>query len=365
LSYDFELYTGRKHSLELPPRSVVDNIRVDGPDHTEDEDLPSHYLPVLGKKRVLYRIHVAGDWASLDQTSVDEWLASVLLATKGVLIDLQTEQFETSTRSGQLVAESVPKPRSGSMKFHFEDGEKFYEHGFENMLNVVSRLMPEAAPTRYGHYEPLQGRIVDHDFSEMVSSFKSDTQIFMKARTPFGFGFVCVPCKKTFESYHPKHHMRREFLLGYLSFELRPILFSQPARLARLLTLFETLCVELNVVYAEITETEKLASWFWYGLPNNQAHTVCLGEAYQRVWPDFMSSGRKIGDRHHLVTTDRLGNRPPEPPIELMAPVRVVEELDEEEELEMLLLQDDQPEVPSYAPVFPFDFEYDLNRYIW
>ena len=38
LSYDFELYTSRKLTLDPPQTSVGKYIRVDGPDVVEEED---------------------------------------------------------------------------------------------------------------------------------------------------------------------------------------------------------------------------------------------------------------------------------------------------------------------------------------
>jgi len=159
---------------------------------------------------------------------------------------------------------------------------------------------------------------------------------------------MSIPCKKTFERWHPKHLIRRRFLLGRVCFELRPKLFAHPANFDRLKSLFEKLCITFDVVYADITQTDNWGSWFWYGLPDNQAHTICLSDAYQGVWPDVLQVGHKIGKHHHLVTTDRFGNKPPRPPKDLFAPQ-----------------QDDGAMRPRYAPIFPFDYEFDLNKYIW
>lgn len=97
---------------------------IDGPDHVEEEDLPDNYLPILGKKRVLFRIHLEGDLTSSDQIAVDTWLGAILAETKGVLINLQTERFETPTRAGRLEAQADQSNDNGSMSFYFEDGEK-------------------------------------------------------------------------------------------------------------------------------------------------------------------------------------------------------------------------------------------------
>jgi len=350
LSYDFELYTSRKLTLDPPQTSVGKYIRVDGPDVVEEEDIPANYLPVLGKKRILFRISLEGNHTSSDRAAVDSWLGAIVLETKGVLIDLQTEHFETPTKSGKLEEKAIQPNDSGWMSFYFEGGEKFYESGFEQLLREISLLMPEAAPARFGYYEPLQGKVEDGDVSELVSSFKTETDIFMKSRSPFGHIFLDVPCKKTFERYHPQHFVRREFLLCRVCFELRPKLFTHPANLDRLKSLFESLCITFDVVYAEIVQTDNRGGWCWYGLPDHQAHTICVGRAYQEVWPEVLKSGRKIGEHHHLVTTDRFGNKPPLPPRALVAPDQ----------------GDGNPGGKSeYASVFPFEYRFDHDAYIW
>jgi hypothetical protein len=350
MSYDLELFTTGKHELDPPSTSATCNVRIDGPDRAEDEDLPSNYLPVLGKKRLLYRIHLEGELSQTDQETVDSWLGEIVAQTKGVLIDLQTEYFETLTNSGQLEPSTAKPNKNGWMTLYFEDGERFFKSGFVAMLDEISLSMPEAAPTRFGYYEPLQGRIEHGDFSELLSAFANDPYVFLKSQTPFGHVFLNIPCKKTFEHYHPQHFVRRRFLLANVSFEIRPKLFSNQLMLKRLLKFFERLCVSLDVTYAEIIQTDQMSSWFWYGLPDNQPHTICLGSAYQGVWPEALKAGYKIGAHHHLVTTDRFGNKPPRPPRELVAPSQ----------------EDVNPRgKPNFAPEFPFDYKFDHGKYIW
>ena len=350
MSYDFELYSTKTLVLVPPVTAEGSNIRVDGPDRVEDEDIPDNYLAVVGKKRVLHRIHLEGDLSASDQAAVNDWLSLAIAKTKGVLIDQQTDRFEASNKSGQLKAHTSLSSKSGWMSFYYEKGEDFYEFGFENMLRLIAAEMPEAVPTRYGYYEPMQGCVENGDLSELISSFKIDPDVFLKAKTPFGHIFIRVPCKKTFERYHPKHFMRRKFLLGCASFEIRPKLFEHPANFNRLLALFKELCVTLDVAYASIMQSDDMGSWLWYGLPDKPAHTICVGNAYQSVWPDLQEIGEKIGTHHHFVTTDRFGNKPPSPPRELIAPKQ---------------RDTSSGAMPDYAAVFPFNYEFDHNRYIW
>jgi hypothetical protein len=351
MSYDYQLYSSRLHKLEAPATSDASNIFVDGPNRIEDEDIPPEHLAVVGRKRILYSINLEGVLSERDHLIVDNWLSRLVIDTKGVLIDLQTEKFWTPRTSGLLGASAPVPNRMGRMSFYFEDGEGFYDHGFEAMLGCIAEVMPEALPTRYGYYEPLQINVENGECSGLAAAFRNAPDLFMKSKSPFGHIFVSTPCRTTFERWHPQHFKRRNFLLGKVTFEIRPRLFSDLTAFSRLANLFETLCVLLDVTYAEIVaEYDPNSSWLWYGLPDTNPHTLCIGPAYLNVWPDMAKQGRRIGHHHAIASTDRFGNVPPRPPHELIAP--------------------DQGERSArdralYAQSFPFDYSFDWNTYIW
>ena len=352
VSYDFELYMGRATSFEKPPETTTGNILCDGPDTVQDEDIPRSFLPLIGTRRWLYRIHLEGVFGTDERFAVDRWLRRALATSKGVLFDLQSGTFETVNKSGAVAPDTSAQPSLGSMSFYFTDGEAFYQHGFAAMLETVAELLPAAMPTRYGTYEPLQGKVFPGNYAEIVSAFHDDPGgLFLKSPTPFGHVFLSVPCKKTFELYHPKHFIRRHHLLGKVEFELRPAVFSNLGNRDAIMALFKALCAELGIVYAEILESESLkGSWFWYGLPDRQnAHSICIGPEYQRVWPEAAVGGEVIGDGLRVFTSDRFGTKPPRPPAELLVPDQSF----------------DPQGKPVCARVFPFDYEFDYDKYRW
>lgn len=352
MSYDFELYVGSKRPLSSPPPLASGNIGFDGPDRVEEDDITLSYQSVVGKKRWLYRIHLEGQIGQDDHRQIDGWLRAIIAESKGVLIDLQTEEYETPRKSGTIKSVTEEVPKMGAMCFYFEDGEDFYERGFEVLLSKIEEIIPTALPKRYGYYEPLQGKLEQGRYADLISTFHKNTDLFMKSPTPFGYIYMTVPCKKTFERYHPKHFIRRHFLLGRVEFELRARIFESPADLAALLRLFKELCVEFNVVYAEVLKTDEPSdAWFWYGIPDRlSAHTICVGPTYQGVWKGAATGGEVIGKHHRIFTTDRFGNTPPQPPRELLVPDQKGSRHDAR---------------PVCAPVFPFDFVFDENNYIW
>lgn len=352
MSYDFELYLGGRRSLSAPPVVACGKIRFDGPDRLEVDDIPLAYLHLIGKKRWLYRIHLEGEIQPDDQYSIDDWLHTIVSESKGVLIDLQSEEYETPNKSGTIQPDEGEAPKKGVMSFYFRDGEGFYAHGFDAMLVKIEEIFPRALPTRYGYYEPLQGKVEKGQYAEIKRYFQNDTSLFMKSLSPFGHIYMSIPCKKTFEKFHSQHFMRRHFLMGSVDIELRRSIFENPTDLSALLRLFKGLCVELDVVYAEILKADERGdAWFWFGLPDRKtAHTICVGPAYQEVWEAGSVAGEPIGNRHRIFTTDRFGNKPPQPPSDLLAPGQKG------------ILSGGKP---NFAPVFPFDYEFDHEKYLW
>lgn len=351
MSYDFELYTSRRITLDPLRTGAESNVVVDGPDILHDDDIPQEYLPHVGKKRVLYRIHLEGDLTAINRVALDNWLRGLVVETKGVLIDLQTNGFETVRKRGEIASSQAAADDFGRMSFYFTDGESFYENGFEQMLKCIAETMPEAFPKRYGSYEPLQLTVDARDNADLIAAFHDDPEIIIKSQTPFSHMYLSIPCHKTFERYHPRHFVRREFMVGHVEFELRPKIFSDPAMFSKLESLFEKICILLDVIYAEIsTEDHRGSSWRWYGLPDTEPDSLCIGPAYQEVWPEFLDCGQKIGLHHRLVSKDRFGNTPPRPAAELIAPAQTGMNPDEK---------------PNYAPVFPFDYNFDPDTYIW
>ena len=100
MSYELELFTTAKRLQDPPETSSNVHIRVDGPDKVEDEDQPQEFLPVLGKKRLLFRIHLHGELTKSDEIAINSWLGNAVAQTKGVLIDPQTLHYEAATRTG-------------------------------------------------------------------------------------------------------------------------------------------------------------------------------------------------------------------------------------------------------------------------
>ncbi len=318
MSYDYDLYVGRPFQPDLPGLGSSAHLSCDGPDRLQAEDIAEDVLRLIGKRRLLYRLHLQGSPDAAARSAFEDWLRATLTATRGVLIDRQTDRYETASRTGPLggPAASREEPRIGAMNFHFADADGFHERGFRRMLATVAQVMPAALPVRYGRYEPLQSKVQEGDLEPLLAVFRDDPDIGLMARAPFADILLSIPCSVQMARRHPDYWRRFGFLLSRVSFCLRPTLFASPALMADLMLLFERLSVELDVIYSDIVTMEDPngSAWRWRGLPDWPAHARCIGPLYRGLWPDCESQGREIGTGHLLMTTDRFGNAPPLPP---------------------------------------------------
>jgi len=349
MSIDFEIFAPRDLKLSAPDVGPNGQVVIDGPYKLDDDDIALEYHAFVGKRRVFYNIHVEGALSDVDFGIVEAWFEIILSSSRAVLIDLQLDSFQTKTKSGGIERDGAKADVFGEIRFYFENGEAFYDSGFKALLNLIADMLPEALPRKFGHWEPLAGRIDGRDFTQAVEWFQKEGDLFMQAKTPFGLVGPRIHCKKQYEGYHPEHYQRAWFQLSHLGIELRPKLFTQPELFVRTLAFFERACLELDVVYAVLSQKENGGGrWAWTGLPHDKPHTLCVGEAYRAVWPELDGLGKLIGDHHQIITTDRFGNAPPSYPERLLRPKN----------------QPDREVFPT-AEVFPFDFEFAPDKLIW
>jgi hypothetical protein len=352
MSYDFNLYTAKPANLVPPLLSNKAQVVIEGPLVVEAEDLEPGELAVIGKRRTLYQVHLEGSLTEADWRDVEAWLNATLAASKGVLVDPQSGAFETGTRRGVLPQAGKAKRHSSWLCFWFKDGEGFHSKGFAETLATLAEAMPAALPTRFGEYEPLQGKVLAGDLAPVLAAFAEHPDLFLKAAPPFGEIHMSIPCAKLFSRYHPQHWIRRRFLLGRLDFEIKPALLDDKTARPGLLALFERLSLQLDVVYSEFTTPQYFTrgGWFWDGLPDSKPRAFCIGPDYRRVWPAANSLGRAVGNSHRLFVAARDGSGMPERPSDLLGPM-------------------DQPvgrdSVPELVRIFPFDYEYAPDKYLW
>ncbi|NNJ67247.1 MAG: hypothetical protein HKP54_04350 [Boseongicola sp.] len=339
MSYDLELYLSKPAILTPPDAGPNAQFAADPPARIEDEDLPDTYHPLIGKRRRwLIRLYIEGTPAPEALANFDTWLSDTIAQTKAVLIDEQSGTFLTATKTGPLPDTEPQDASGGELSFYLHAANWFYQTGFATMLDTIQRVLPAAMPQRYGQYEPMQGKVENDDTSAILKDFKADPDIFMRAKTPFSWIFMSVPCDVTIAKWHPNHFLKQNYLATRVEFQLRPKAFENPA----LLDLMKALSKDLDVFYAELRREECLVKgWFWRGLPTGTPSAICLGAPYLDLWPEARTRGVALTKDLVFLAPTRLDPTLPKPPQDLIDPEN-----------------DGEPSNHSrtkYAPTFPFD----------
>lgn len=320
MSYDLQLYLPRPIALTPPKADAGGNFSVGTACLCEDEDIPAAYLPLLGKRRRwLVPIHIEGRPAAERLKAFDDWLAGIVSETYGMLIDEQAGNYLSAKTSGPLPGNAADDDTTelGEMSFYFEDVETFVPRALPVILGVIRDTLPEAMPARFGQVEPLQGKVEDGDIAALLAAFSADPDQFMKARAPFGHIYTNIASSAALANWHPNHFIRRHFLAGRLSFELRPKALTDP----RLPDLMWRIARVLPAFYAEIRETGcPVRAWFWRGLPDGRVRARVVGPPYTALWPEIAPHVTARDGDLCLLTPTRLVPDFPDPPAHLRQP---------------------------------------------
>mgnify|MGYP001825266104 CR=1 FL=1 len=338
MSYSLDLYLARDIALTPPDAGPNAQFAADPPARIENEDIPDSYLPLIGKRRRwLVRIYIEGAPSSQSLADFDTWLTDTIAETKAVLIDEQSGTYLTATKQGPLPDTATENETGGELSFYLHDANRFHETGFATMLDTIQRVLPAAMPQRYGAYEPMQGKVENGDTTAIVKDFNADPDIFMRAKTPFSWIFMSVPCDEVVAQWHPNHALKKNYLATRIEFQLRPKAFETPA----LFDLMKALSIDLGVFYSELRREEcPVKGWFWRGIPTGTPSAICIGAPYLDHWPEARTRGVELTKDLVFLAPTRLDPHIPETPPELIDP-----------EFESGPSVQDRK---KYAPVFPF-----------
>jgi hypothetical protein len=348
-------------------------MEVSGPQEIEPDDLLESELAVVGKRRLVWQMSLSNQTSEKDWAQIQVWLSKALAATKGVVIDRQTGTYKTATRQGQLRRVSKPARDPSWLCFWFKDGEGFHAHGLQKLLETLAEVLPEALPRSFEALpsdlrdllNPLQGKVQGNDYRPLLAAFAKNPDVSLVAAPPFGDMWASIPCATKFSGYPANHPIRRNFLLGHLKIQIRAACFEKSSLVDKVMKLFERLCLELQVVYAEFTAPQynPWGSWFWDGLPDRSPRAFCIGAEYRSVWPEAEEFGKEIGPSHRLFIAARDGSGLPKIPPKLLSPTTVP--LAAGNMATIVAQNRNLHEPPLLAELFPFDFNYAPDKYIW
>lgn len=217
MSYDFEIATHRepqthdvkealsgKASLEgvleargnLLVRTARWEFTIDGPFHVEVEALPDALSAAVLAPKWLVQINVPIAAPKVARTLATKIATTIAKTCAGAAYDPQEDRilYPRSGRSPKPARSNDERKRGLECEWCYAPGQ--LAKSGEAFLAVVRARLPEAAPVRYGAFEPLQHRFADDQaaFLELwLKESKTSGSFFWTCKSPGVDGGVNWP----------------------------------------------------------------------------------------------------------------------------------------------------------------------------
>jgi hypothetical protein len=135
----------------------VYSFSVEGPFHVEPEDVPEDVTAAVLDVRFMYQVLVEGGATEIPHAA--RMAKKLAKAAGGVMLDAQTDEIWPKT-PGRKAPRPEPgeKPDEVNIRWYFLT-EDMPQDLPARLLKLAKTYLPEAAPRRFGSYEPLQGRL--------------------------------------------------------------------------------------------------------------------------------------------------------------------------------------------------------------
>jgi hypothetical protein len=227
-------------------------IELWGPDNAEPEDLENVVVQTIKPPYWLLRITVPAVQKDTLQLA-EEIAAYIARSCEGVVYDPQAgaitwpkAKFENSPKS--LGRERI---RALALNWYLPSSQASISMA-RNFLRTVGSLCPEAFPSRFGLYHPLQGKMKsgeEQPFLDMVGSILQKGRADMlelRSRRPCFGGILWIPRTR---GDRPQNIRMSDYVNLVLDFDGR-VIESDPEWLERIVELFHQLASSLKAFYA-------------------------------------------------------------------------------------------------------------------
>ena len=186
MSYDVEVATH-----ERPVVGGLDGVTVDGPVAAEPDDLAEALAAAVLAPRWLTTLSVPYDASATRREQLRTLGRRVAKEAGGAAFDPQADEvIWPRGRPKRVPAGKAERTSIVSLEWYV-DAERWADAPAA-LLGVITRRCPEALPTRYGVFEPPQGRY-DPAAPEAFTALARDDSAFWFASRPFFGGHTFPP----------------------------------------------------------------------------------------------------------------------------------------------------------------------------
>lgn len=313
-------------------------ILIFGPHACEPEDIPEEILAANPLVRHLIEISVEPMSAPASvRTKALKIMKALCKAYDGTALDPQTDLIYGRKKRATFVASAEEREVSElSISWWYRSPVLRSRDGWERLLTLFDKYLPEAIPRRYGEFEPPNFRL-DRDGRDHFIDFvtgESQSKVIYTDLPVTGIHHA-VP-----DPFGPH-------ILGYrvdhLEIRMLSDCLTHQARQQAVKQLWLEVSKLLNPFYGDVrhlggrtmqrkriwftshSANHPIISWWWRGLPTTLGIATVVGEPYLSLWPEFSKNAQRVGELALISGEDWLNCTDPtasniKVPVELASP---------------------------------------------
>jgi hypothetical protein len=314
MSYDLEIWTAREPAIPAALPTPCKWARQDGiwvhsgngwqlvvddPIGLDAEDVPEQVGSVLPGLAYLTRIALEpGDGPKTAHQLLMRSAKSLAKTSHGVFYDPQEDSVALGSGVKKFAAPGKQEQvKTLSLSWWFGPDALATKAGFEDLVKLLRRYLPEALPRRYGTFEPPQYRLAETGDAHLVEFLETEGRAFMPVIFPHRpvTGFVIhLP-----EQYGQSPGWEG-FRANTISINLLAAALQQPGWERQIQSFWRRVSDLLQPFYGDVrflvgVRPHPIRAWFWRGFPSTDGVAAVVGPPYIDLWPPF-ASARKPGD---------------------------------------------------------------------
>jgi len=334
MSYDLRIWTtlepkpGELAGAPDVPRTVAEGrgwlVNASQTLHVSAEDIPEEIANALPGIAYLIELNLEpADAPASARAKLGRLAKQLATACHGVVEDPQADSLTLGTRVRRLSA--LGKSEEATilkMGFWYESGPMTSDAAAADLLDLLSRYLPEAVPARYGEFEPPQFRL-DRDGRPALTKFMRQHWREMAVYYP-------SPPVAHVHLSHPEKigPSPRGYRSGHFTIEIDLDALQQPGWRVAVTRAWRELVRFVQPFYADIrhlqhytrargrywiattTEHHPVCSWWWSGVPAGAVYAMALGKPYIDLWPEFGGAAERLGSAMVQMAADWQAGAP-------------------------------------------------------
>lgn len=176
---------------------------VYGPFHAELDDLAEVLAESVLAPRWLVQISVPGGWTKIELNTARALAMHIAKSCEGAVLDPQTDEIVWPRGKRKRFSAPAEKQRIRVVNLYWflPKSQKSTETA-KVFLKTLRRICPEAVPTRFGTYEPLQNRLEPGEDAPFLKMWEEESQrevggdFYFNSKSPCFGGGVNLPDKR-------------------------------------------------------------------------------------------------------------------------------------------------------------------------